>query len=93
MSREKDFWSHLGIEIGTVRTECHAVADPGEGPGPPAPPPLLLLDQTEARRAETIFFGNRSPPSPPPPSSQCLDPALPCTNEILQNRFRYIRKK
>ena len=22
-----------------------------------------------------------------------LDPALPCTNELLQNRFRYIPKK
>ena len=31
-----------------------SVADPGEGPGGPAPPlpPPLFLDQTEARRAE-----------------------------------------
>ena len=31
-----------------------AVADPGEGPGGPAPrpPPHLFLDQTEARRTE-----------------------------------------
>ena len=28
------------------------MADPGEGPGVPAPPPSLFLDQTEARRAE-----------------------------------------
>ena len=40
-----------------------AVADPGEGPGPP-----LFLDQTEGRRAEKIFFCDR-----PPPLSQGLD--------------------
>ena len=35
MSLEKDFWSHLGIEIGTFRTKCRAVSDPGEAPLPP----------------------------------------------------------
>ena len=30
-----------------------SVADPGEGPGGPAPP--LLLDQTKVRRAEKNF--------------------------------------
>ena len=57
------------------------MADPGEGPGWPAPP--LLLDQTEARWAEKFFF--RAPPPPhskvwmtatPSPLSQGLDPAL-----------------
>ena len=31
-------------------------ADPGEGPGGPAP--LLFLDQTEVQRAEKIFLGD-----------------------------------
>ena len=35
-------------------TLYHAVVDPGEGPGGPAP--QLFLDQTEARRAEIFFF-------------------------------------
>ena len=53
-----------------------AVADLGEGPGPP-----LLLDQTEALRAETNFFGDRSPLIsgsgwPVPPLSEGLDPPL-----------------
>ena len=52
MSREKDFWSHLGGSRGGTR------------PSPLSSPLSLLLDQTEARRAETIFLGNR-PPSPP----------------------------
>ena len=34
------------------------VADPGEGPGGPAP---LLLDQNEAQRGEKNFFGDRAP--------------------------------
>ena len=63
MSQEKDFLSHLGIEIGTFRTECRAVADPGEGL--PPPPLVLLLYQTEARRAETIFFDTNTTPPPP----------------------------
>ena len=63
MSLEKDFWSHLGIEIGTFRTKCRAVSDPGEAPLPP--PLLLLLHQTEARRAKTIFFDTTTPPPPP----------------------------
>ena len=56
-----------------------AVADPGEGPGGPAP---LFLAQTEARGAENIFL--RLPPPPPiisgskwpPPLSEGLDPPL-----------------
>ena len=58
----------------------HTVADPGEGPGGPAP---LLLDQTEVRK--TLFL--RPPPLisasewfPPPPTlplSEGLDPPLP----------------
>ena len=39
-----------------------SVADPGEGPGgpaPPLPPPPLFLDQTEARRAEKNFSGDK----------------------------------
>ena len=36
------------------------MADPGEGPGGPAPPPLFL-DQTETRGAEKYFFGDRPP--------------------------------
>ena len=50
----------------------HTVADPGEGPGGPAP---LLLDQTDAQRAEKHFFWDRPPPLyqglddlPPPPT-------------------------
>ena len=38
------------------------MADPGEGPGGPAPP--LFLDQTEARGAEKKCFGDRPPPPP-----------------------------
>ena len=38
-----------------------AVADPGEGPGGPAP---LFLAQTEARRAENIFLRLPRPPAP-----------------------------
>ena len=41
------------------------MADPGKGPGGPAPrpsPPPLLLDQTEARKAEKFFF--LRPPTP-----------------------------
>ena len=40
-----------------------SVADPGEGPGgpaPPLPPPPLFLDQTEARRAEKNFSGDKT---------------------------------
>ena len=38
-------------------------ADPGEGPGGPAPPyPTLFLDQTEAWRAKKIFLGDWAPP-------------------------------
>ena len=39
-----------------------SVADPGEGPGGPAPPlpPPLFLDQTEARRAEKNFSGDKT---------------------------------
>ena len=35
------------------------MADPGEGPGEPAPP--LFLDQTEAQRAEKDFFKTALP--------------------------------
>ena len=38
------------------------VADPGDGPGRPAPPPSLFLDQAEAQTAEKKFFGDRLPP-------------------------------
>ena len=38
-------------------------ADPGEGPGGPAPRyPTLFLDQTEAWRAKKICFGDWAPP-------------------------------
>ena len=38
-------------------------ADPGEGPGGPAPRySTLFLDQTEAWRAKKIFFGDWAPP-------------------------------
>ena len=50
-----------------------AMADPGEGPGGPAP---FFLDQTEARRAENIFLGDR----PPPPLSKGLDDPPPRLN-------------
>ena len=46
---------------------CVAVADPGEGPGPPLP---LFLDQTEK-----IWGGGRAGP---PPLFQGLDLALCC---------------
>ena len=36
-------------------------ADPGEGPGRPAPPPLFV-DQIEAWRAKNQFFGDRASP-------------------------------
>ena len=36
------------------------MADPGEGPGGPAPP--YFLDQTEARRAEKFFSENQASP-------------------------------
>ena len=49
-----------------------SVADPGEGPGGPAPP--LCLDQTAAPRAKKIFLGDGPPlylrvwiTEPPPP--------------------------
>ena len=53
------------------------MADPGEGPGGPAP---FFLDQTEARRAENIFLGDRPPPylrvwmtpTPPPPTHNLI---------------------
>lgn len=54
-------------------------ADPGEGPGRPAPP--LFVDQIEAWRAKKQFFGDRASPylggwmTAPPPSS-FLDPPL-----------------
>ena len=58
-----------------------SVADPGEGPGGPAPP--LCLDQTAAPRAKKIFLGDGPPlylriwiTEPPPALSQGLDPAL-----------------
>ena len=37
------------------------VADPGDGPGRPAPP-SLLLDQAEAQTAEKKFLETASPP-------------------------------
>ena len=40
------------------------MADPGEGPGGPAPPPLFV-HETEAPKAEKIFL--KKPPPPPPP--------------------------
>ena len=49
------------------------MADPGEGPGGPAPP--LVLDQTEAQRAEKMFLETPSPP--PPPLSKGLDDRAP----------------
>ena len=71
------------------------MADPGEGPGGPAPPPLFL-DQTEARGAEKIFFGDPPPylrvwMTPPPPFfSEGLDPPLKHNEiriEILEEAF------
>ena len=60
------------------------VADPGEGPGGPAPSPShpLFLDQTEAQRVEKFFWRlspplsqglDDPPPPPPPPQSEGLD--------------------
>ena len=52
------------------------MADPGEGPGGPAPPPPhLFFDQNEARRAEKNFL--ETGPPPPPPLSQRLDDRTP----------------
>ena len=56
-----------------------AVADLGEGSGPP-----LFLDQTEARRAENIFLETAPPPylrfwMTGPHLSQGPDPALNCS--------------
>ena len=48
------------------------MADPGKGPGGPAPPPLFL-DQTEAQKAKKNFFGDH----PPPPLSKGLDDRAP----------------
>ena len=56
MSLEKDFWSHLGIEIGTFRTKCRAVADPGEAPPHPTPPLLLLLHQTQSKSINQLYL-------------------------------------
>ena len=36
------------------------MADPGEGPGEPAPAPLVL-EQTDAQRAEKNILGDRLP--------------------------------
>ena len=41
--------------------ESKVVADPGDGPGRPAPP-SLLLDQAEAQTDEKKIFGDRLPP-------------------------------
>ena len=60
-----------GTTLGAIYDS--AVAEPGEGPGPP-----LFLDQNEARRA-TIISGSRLPPPPPPTLSllpEGLDPPL-----------------
>ena len=46
-----------------------SVADPGEGPGGPAPP--LCLDQTQAPRAEKFFWETA------PPLSKGLDNRAP----------------
>ena len=45
------------LMVRPLFTLYHAVVDPGEGPGGPAP--QLFLDQTEARRAEIFFFADR----------------------------------
>ena len=47
----------LGKEF-TLAELMDSVADPGEGPGGPAPPPppTLFLDQTESQRAEKKFY-------------------------------------
>ena len=45
----------------SIFLENIAVADPGEGPGGPAPPPPIFLYQTEARRAEKLFLEARYP--------------------------------
>ena len=71
------------------------VADPGEGPGGPAPSPPphpLFLDQTEAQRAEKSFWrlspplsqGLNDPPLPHPPiwrsgSATVLGPGEGCS--------------
>ena len=68
-----------------TKSQIIALADPGEGPGPPPP---LFLDQTKGRRVENNFLTDRPPPylrvwmttpPPPPTSSQGLNPvALNC---------------
>ena len=53
--RKNSHTSHTSLQRNLV-------ADPGEGPGEPAPsPPPLFLDQTDARRAEKILFETGPP--------------------------------
>ena len=73
----------------------HTVADPGEGPGGPAP---LLLDQTDAQRAEKHFFWDRPPLisgsgwSPPPHLlSEGLDPPLP-QFQCFSSKFNFFAR-
>ena len=62
------FWHDLRGCAKAIRYS--PVADPGEGPGEPAPTPLFL-DQNEARRAEKKFLETA------PPLSQGLDDRPP----------------
>ena len=50
----------IDYRLDIMAVDKWAVADPGEGPGRPAPPLPLFLGQTEARRAEKKFW--RPPP-------------------------------
>ena len=44
-----------------VSIVLNTVADPGEGPGGPAPPLPIFLDQNEAQRAKKDFFETEAP--------------------------------
>ena len=72
------------LPLFPITLNMTSVADPGEGPGGPAPPPLFL-HQTDARRAEKNFG------TPPlylrvwmtgPPLSGGLDPPLDMKRKI-----------
>ena len=68
-----------------------AVADPGEGPGGPAPPPPAYFQTKLRPEGPKINFGDRPPPPPPSPLSQGLDLALLKYTKrffLLATRFR-----
>ena len=74
------------------------MADPGEGPGGPAPPPLLF-NLNKAQRAEKNFLGDQPPPLPFSqglddrlPLSECLDPPLLILTNVNQVPFSLGKK-